>query len=165
MRTRIVIAVVLAAGALAMPHAGAASIQVPVAGKWYNAGPCTPTSVVPDPGHPAYADITCVGSSVWTGTWQGITDFTVTARYNLVTSAGDGTLVEIFVGRAGNRRGTMTFHETVHVDGNTHALRIVAELVSGTGGFANSHAHVVFTGRITSATNGFGTYNGTWTPG
>jgi hypothetical protein len=137
----------------------------PVGGKWYNAGPCTPVAVVPDAKHPLYADVTCVGSSVWTGTWLGVTDFTVTGRVNLVTSATTGTLVEVFVGKAGSRRGTMRFRETIRVDGTTRALRIVADLVSGTGGFARARAHVVFTGIITLATNGYGTYSGTWSPG
>jgi hypothetical protein len=57
----------------------------------------------------------------------------------------------------------MTFHENFHL-ANGH-VRIVATLVSASGGFAGSQASVVFTGIVTPATNGFGSYHGTWQPG
>src|SRR6185312_6827881 len=109
---RLAVAVLIGSGLLADPAAASTRGQtVNVSGNWYNAGPCVPTGVVPDPQHVGEGTITCDGSSVWTGSWSGVTDFALVARGNLVTDKIKGSLTEIFVGTGTKGAGTMTFHE------------------------------------------------------
>ena len=163
MRFRLLMGLVVPiAVAAALPAAAATHPSTSASGKWYNAGPCTPVAAVPTPGHPLHADVSCIGSSVWTGTLAGLTDFTMTGHVNLVTDNTDGTVAEVFAGRMGGKTGAMTFHELVHVDGQTHKLYIVAHKVSGSGAFKDAKVDLVFVGTITPATNGFGRYSGTF---
>lgn len=161
--------VVAAATSLVVLGAGQVAVAQPAAsgglvhGHWYNAGPCVFTGAAPHPDDPTHADLTCDGSSVWTGTWTGVTEFAVTGEGDVVSNDYSGRLSELFIGTAAGRRGSLLFHETFRVASGR--IRIVAKIVSGSGGFAGSTGTVVFSGTITPATNGFGTYEGHWSPG
>jgi hypothetical protein len=157
----LVMALVVSAGLVAAPAvASTHGKTIAVAGHWYNAGPCVPTGAVPDPNHLGEGTISCDGSSLWTGTWSGVTDFALLAHGNLVTDNVTGSITELFVGASGKGAGTMTFYETFSL-ANGH-IRIDTRIVGSTGQFAGSSGRVVFTGTVTPATNGFGTYHGRW---
>jgi hypothetical protein len=160
-QVRLVIAVLLGATLLAAPAAASPHGKtIKISGRWYNAGPCVPTGLVPDPKHLGYGTVTCDGSSVWTGAWNGVTDFAILARGNIVTDDIKGSVDELFVGSSAKGSGTMTFHEKFAL-AKGH-IRISARIIKATGGFAGARGHVIFVGTVTPATNGFGTYHGRW---
>jgi hypothetical protein len=159
---RWVAALLIGAGLLVAAPAAAShhGKTIKISGHWYNAGPCVPTGLVPDPKHLGEGTITCAGSSLWTGTWNGVTDFALLAHGNIVTDNLRGSIDELFIGASAKGNGTMTFHERfVLAKGR---LRIKAKIVEATGGFAGATGHVIFVGTVTPATNGFGTYHGRW---
>jgi hypothetical protein len=106
------------------------------------------------------------GSSMWTGTWTGVTYWTIKGTVNLLTGDSSGTLDETFIGHsADGGTGTLHFLETYTVKGATGAFHDDATLVGGSGDFARSRGKVTFDGLDLPTGQGEGTYNGTWLRG
>lgn len=131
----------------------------PVAGQWQQVVNCLFTHY-----DPTTHAMGCEGSTLWHGTWSGITHYHVEGTYDLLTGDSSGTLHETFYGydRAG-RRGTMTFSEHYTIVGATSALHIAAQITAATGDFAGARGAATFDGSDNLAT-GSGTYAGEWTP-
>jgi hypothetical protein len=103
-----------------------------------------------------------VGSTLWQGTWNGVTDYTISGVANLVTGEGNGTIHETFNGRsADGTSGSLGFVETYVVDGSGH-IRIDARIVRSAGGFTGSRGEVTFVGTQDGVATGNGTFAGTW---
>jgi hypothetical protein len=114
---------------------------------------------------PATGDLSCTGTSAWTGTWRGATTWTVTGNQNPTTGAGSGRIDEVFIGRAAHgRSGSLTFVEHFTLDA-TGKIAIHGRIVKGTGGFKGSRGTASWIG-TSSATDGSGsgTYRGRWRP-
>lgn len=145
-----------APGALAAPRTHA------VSGTWQEVVPVSMTSYTPSAGDPLNGQYQGVGSTLWQGTWTGVTHYTMQGTANLVTGAGSGTLQETFVGRSTDGgTGTLDFSEsyTVAVDGT---ISIQARIVGGTGDFAGARGSVDFLGHQYGVATGNGTYSGRW---
>jgi hypothetical protein len=159
---------VVAAG-LAMPASRALADSDPpgtttsVVGGGWATSPCVFTSFDPSTG-----DVTCVGSSAWTGSWTGITHYDVTGNLDLVTGDFRGTLIETFTGMyvPDKSIGTLTFVESFSIDGTNFAINIETDIVNSSGDptFRCSTGHVTFDGFAPLVT-GFGGYRGTWVHG
>jgi hypothetical protein len=134
-----------------------------VAGTWQEVVPVLTTAYAPtSPTDPTTGTFDGVGSSLWRGTWNGVTHYTATGTANLVTGAGSGTLDETFVGRsADGGTGTLTFAETFTIT-DTGAITINARIVKGTQDFIGSKGQVMFTGTQLGAVSGGGSYSGVW---
>lgn len=133
-----------------------------VSGQWQTLVPVTLTSYSPSTGDPTTGQYEGVGSTLWRGTWTGITTYTIRGNANLVTGAGSGSLTETFVGRSvAGGTGTITFTETYTLDSGGH-LRIQARIVGATGDFVRAHGVVTFVGTELGVVTGSGTYNGNW---
>lgn len=154
----VVVAGALAAIDIAVPAAAArAPRKQAVHGHWQTLVACVLTSY-----DPATKRGSCDGSTLWRGTWTGVTHYTVRGFFDLVTGDASGTIDETFVGTADDGgSGTLRFHERFTLDGATSALHIDAWLLGGAGSFAGSRGFVTFDGRENLVT-GRGTYAGTW---
>ena len=155
-----VTALVVAAVALApVPAASARSVTTRVRGNWANADPCLLTEFDPSTGR-----FKCVGSSVWTGGFTGVTEFTVRGTLNLLTGDSSGVIDETFIGRSYHGiSGRLIFTETFRVDGDQGRIWIHATIVRGSEGFEGSRGQVLFTGLVTPVGQGAGGYVGRWT--
>jgi hypothetical protein len=106
------------------------------------------------------------GASTWTGTWNGVTHWTIRGTTDLLTGDSSGTLDETFVGVSDDGgAGTLHFIETYTVDGKTATFYDLARLVGGTGDFAGARGHVTFHGLELPTGQGAGTYSGRWLRG
>lgn len=104
--------------------------------------------------------MSCVGSTLWTGGLQGTTKYTVTGTYDLVTGDSAGTLHETFWGRdQAGHRGALVLDETFRLDGATSTLHIDATVVGGSGDFTGSRGLLTFHGTDNVAT-GSGSFTG-----
>jgi hypothetical protein len=134
---------------------------VNVKGSWAN--PVPPLITAYDT---ASGRFSAVGSSVWTGSWNGPTSWTTSGTINLLTGDAKGTLDETFIGRSDDGgTGTLHFTETYTIDGAKTAIYIDARLLSGTGDFTGSRGHVIFVGTELPSGQGEGTYTGIWKRG
>lgn len=128
-----------------------------VRGSWTSLVNCAVTSY-----DPISKRITCTGSTLWQGTWNGVTEYVLTGTYDPVTGDARGTLRETFRGSASDgSEGTLSFYETLTLDGATSQIHIDAHLVDGSGGFTGAHGEVTFDG-IDNPATGNGTYAGWW---
>lgn len=133
-----------------------------VAGTWQTLVPVTLTSYQPSASDPTTGTYTGVGSTLWQGTWTGVTHYSISGTANLVTGAGSGTLTETFIGRATDAgQGTLDFTETYTLDTAGHLL-IRARIIGGTGDFHNAKGAVRFEGMEIGIVTGNGTYSGRW---
>jgi hypothetical protein len=145
-------AVLVALGA--SPSGAAAQ---PASGTWQQLVNCAITGYDLTTKH-----LTCVGSSLWGGTLEGVTTYSVDATYDLLSGDGRGAIAETFYGRSSDgRKGTLRFRETFTVNGSTQAMHIDAHSVGGTQGFARSAATFTFDG-FDNLLTGHGTYTGNW---
>jgi hypothetical protein len=150
--------IALAATVAALATAPAAAAP-PASGTWQQLVNCAITSYDLTSEH-----MTCIGSSLWRGTLQGITRYKVDATYGLLSGDGHGTIDETFYGRSSDgRRGSLRFQETFTATGATQGMQIDAHSVGGTGGFARSSARFRFDG-VDNIVTGHGTYAGDWRP-
>lgn len=152
------ITLIAAVAALAAAPAARATDR-PATGTWQQLVNCAITGYDLTSKH-----LTCIGSSLWTGTFSGVTTYTVDATYDLLTGDGHGTIDETFHGRAGDRHGSLRFLETFTATGATQAMHIDARSVSGTGDLARSRVALVFDG-VDNIVTGHGTYAGRWHSG
>lgn len=132
-----------------------------VSGTWSNpVGACVAHIVKFDP---ATGDITCTGTSAWTGTWTGSTTWKVTGNQDLATGAGSGRIDEVFTGHAADgRSGTLTFVENFTLDAAGN-IDIHGRIVSSSGELARSHGRARWVGTSSATTgSGSGTYSGRW---
>lgn len=160
MRISLLLVGLLLAGAATPARADAAS--VPVTGTWQALLPDVITSFEPSGADPTKGAFTAVGSTLWNGSWTGVTTYTVRGTIDLVTNANSGTLAETFTGgssAAGS--GTIDLTETFLLDATGH-LTIRTSIVAGSGDFQGSHGRVDFDGHMISIATGSGTYNGRW---
>ncbi len=160
--------VALASAVLAMFAAPAASAKETgaraVAGTWQTIVPVSLTSYQPSPSDPTTGDYTGVGSTMWQGTWTGVTHYRIRGTANLVTGAGQGAIEETFIGRAGSDEvGTLIFSETYTLDA-TGRIKIHARITGGTGAFESSVGVASFDGIVLGVITGSGSYVGRWTP-
>lgn len=165
MRPRVLAALACLALSSLAPDALAAPRAHPVSGTWQEIVPVSMTSYTPSAGDPLTGHYQGVGSTLWQGTWTGVTHYTMTGTANLVSGAGSGTLQETFAGRASDGgTGTLDFAEsyTIAPDGS---LSIQARIVGGTGDFAGAHGSVTFLGHQYGVATGNGTYSGRWSHG
>jgi hypothetical protein len=133
-----------------------------VAGSWQTVVPVSETSYQPSAADPTTGTYTGVGSTVWQGTWAGVTHYAAHGTANLVTGAGSGTLQETFVGRSSDGgTGTIDFTETYVLDDGGH-ISIRARIVHATGDFAGSKGIVAFDGTEVGVVTGSGSYHGRW---
>jgi hypothetical protein len=147
---------VLAAAALFGTSAGTASAE-PVHGGWQSVINCIPTGY-----DPATHKLDCVGSTLWTGTWTGVTAYHILGTFDLLSGSGSGTIRETFVGTSDDGgRGTLEWVERFVVNGATQAIRINARLVDGTADFVGATGRATFVGK-SNAVTGSGTYTGHW---
>jgi hypothetical protein len=134
-----------------------------VGGGWIALVSCAPTSFDPTTGK-----LTCIGSSAWDGAWTGVTHYTASAVLNLATGDIRGTIDEVFTGvyTVNDAMGTLSFHETFHIDGATNALQLTATIIGSSGDptFQCSQGRVTFDGFVPIVT-GAGGYEGKWTHG
>jgi hypothetical protein len=135
-------------------------------GRWTNpVGACVQHIIKFDP---ATGDVTCTGTSKWTGTWTGSTKWKLTGNQNLTTGAGSGRIDEVFTGSAGrgrkHRKGKLTFVEKMTLADGKISIR--GHIVKSSHGLAGSSGHAVWTG-TTSVTDGSGKgkYAGRWRQG
>jgi hypothetical protein len=131
---------------------------------WTEIVPCAPTSF-----EVSSNATTCIGSTLWTGTWTGVTTYTFDGEIDLITGAGHGTLDETFVGQDDTgRSGTLHLDETVVLVPtgvpDTAAISIDMTITGGTDDFAGARGHAVAVGIANLATGG-GTFSGRWTCG
>jgi len=153
-----VVALVAALGGLAPPSEAAKGLGTSsVVGNWTQLVNCAITSY-----NPLTKQATCVGSSMWTGTWTGLTHYVFQGTLDLITGDAQGTLSETFSGTSSSGgTGTLQFQESLTLVGATSTLHIDATLTSGTGDFSGARGSVAFDGTDNLAT-GFGTYAGWW---
>ncbi len=151
-------AITLLAAALgAVAPAAASARTIAVRGTWQQLINCVPTSY-----NPLTRQLTCIGSTLWQGTWNGTTHYTYQGSYDLIPGDGQGTIHELFRGKAADgTSGTLSFIEHAALNGAQGTIHIDAKIVAGTGGFAGSTGSVAFDGTDDAAT-GSGTYAGTW---
>jgi hypothetical protein len=142
-------------GFVAAPTANAG--QMPVNGTWQQLVNCAPTDYDPVTGR-----IHCLGSSMWQGTWTGVTNFEFDGTYDINTGDTQGTARETFHGQASDgTSGDLYVLNHIVADGETDQFRDEVDILGGTDGFAGSKGHVLFTGRI-DETSGGGEYRGKW---
>lgn len=133
--------------------------RTPLAGKWANPAPCVFT---------AYdvlgsGEFSCIGSSIWQGSFTGSTTFVAKGTVDLLTGDSSGTIDETFTGLADDgTNGTLHLLETYTIDGESATIHIDARIVGGTGGFAPSHGEMSFYGPYPLVA-GAGEYRGSWT--
>lgn len=133
-----------------------------VSGTWQTVVPVVLTSYKPSSPDPTTGTFSGVGSTLWQGTWTGLTHYKISGTANLITGAGSGTIQETFTGRSSDGRiGTMSFAETYSLD-TTGQLSIQATITNATGELAGEHGVVAFTGKELGAIVGNGTYSGHW---
>jgi hypothetical protein len=139
-------------------HARAAGAE-PVRGTWQQLVNCAFTHY-----DPTTRAMGCEGSTLWSGTWNGITHYHVEGTYDPLTGDSSGTLHETFYGAdRGGRHGTMTFTERYTLVGATSTIHIDTRMTDATGGFAGARGALSFDGTDNILT-GRGTYSGEWTP-
>src|SRR3954468_21215691 len=145
---------------LAAPAASGHGHQV--RGTWTNpVGACVQHIVEFDP---ATGDITCTGTSEWTGTWSGSTTWTFTGKLDPATCAGSGDIDEVFTGHAGRKHGKLTFHEHMTLDAAGN-IDIRGKIVTGSGQLAGSSGRARWVGTSSAVDgSGEGTYSGQWHP-
>jgi hypothetical protein len=163
MRITVTVAGLLFFGSLvsATPPAAAQS-ATRVSGTWQTIIPASLTSYHPSAGDPTTGTYTGVGTTLWRGTWTGVTEYKIQGTANLITAAGSGTLQETFVGRAaGGGRGTLRFVETYTLDETGH-VEIRCKITGGSGAFAGSRGSATFVGTELSVATGHGSYSGLW---
>jgi len=161
--TRLLCTTAIALAALLLNLAPAAAQSAsPVVGTWQTIVPATITSYQPSASDPTTGTYQGMGSTLWQGTWSGVTYYAIQGTANLVNGAGSGTLRETFVGRSSSgRTGTITFAETYVLDSGGHA-EIRARVVDATGQFTGDHGSVTFVGTMLGVVTGSGIYRGTW---
>lgn len=143
-------------GLLAGPPVASAH-TLAIKGTWQQLINCAPTSF-----DAQSKQLTCIGKSLWSGTWSGTTAYTFQGTYDLVTGNSKGTIHEVFTGKASDgTSGTLTFIEHSTINGANNRMHIDAAIVAATGGFTGSTAHVTFDG-TDNALTGSGTYTGVW---
>jgi hypothetical protein len=164
---RISLALLAAAGTLALPLAGAAAHHghhgaTKLKGTWTNpVGACVQHIISNDATTGATK---CTGTSDWKGTWKGSTTWTFTGTLSL-TAGGSGHIREVFTGRARDgRRGKLTFVEriTIASDGATD---IKGRIVGSCGSLAGSTGKPHWVGTSATDGSGSGTYSGSWHEG
>jgi hypothetical protein len=155
-----VAAAVLASLPPVAAHAAGHQHTTGVHGTWSDpVGACVAHIVSFDP---ATGDLTCTGTSAWTGTWAGSTTWTLTGRQDPVSGTITGRINEVFKGRARHAgRGTLTFVEqiTIGAAGNTD---IRGHIVRGSAALAGARGHAHWTGHSNADGSGSGTYSGQW---
>ena len=138
-----------------MRAAASASPKRAAGGDWQQIVSAAPTSYDPLTGAAVFD-----GSTVWRGTFTGITHYTARGQLDPITGDFHGTLRETFAGRASNgARGTLEFDETI--DAIASMVKIDARIVDGSRGFAGADGRLRFEGTANAATGG-GTYSGWW---
>ena len=131
----------------------------PVRGSWGSLVNCLFTNY-----NPMTGDMRCEGSTLWRGTWTGITHYHVEGTYDVLTGDSAGTLRETFYGSdSTGRRGTLSFAERYKLDGAASRIHITAEITGGTGELRDARGVATFDGTNNVAA-GYGTYSGEWTP-
>jgi hypothetical protein len=156
MRFKSIITVALCLAAVVPARAFAAA---PVHGSWQQLANCLFTHYDPLGG-----GFGCEGSSVWQGTWTGVTVYHAEGTYDVLSGDSAGRLQETFRGHdVDGRRGTISFDESYVLVGSTSMIHIDARIAGATGGFAGARGAVTFDGTDNVAT-GFGTYAGRWSP-
>jgi hypothetical protein len=149
------------ASLLASPAASAGP-GLNVTGTWQTIVPVTMSSYTPSAADPTTGSYQGVGSTLWQGTWSGLTDYTIRGTANLVTGAGAGSITETFAGRSSDgKSGTIRFGETYALDATGH-LRIRARVLDATGQFTGGHGSVTFVGTMVGIATGSGSYRGRW---
>jgi hypothetical protein len=149
-------AATLAAAASGPPAAVAEGVE----GSWQQLVNCAFTHY-----DPATHAMGCDGSTLWRGTWTGVTHYRVAGTYDLLTGDSSGTFHETFYGHdARGRRGTLSFNDRYTITGATSTIHIVGAITGGTGGFVGARGTVRFDGTDNVLT-GSGRYSGDWTSG
>jgi hypothetical protein len=147
----LVVALVLAAPASPVHAARPEAVH----GTWQTLVPAALTSFHPSTADPTTGTFTAIGSTAWSGTWTGVTTYTMSGTIDLITNESSGILDETFTGR----QGTLSLHEHFTLDAAGH-LRITCRIVHGTGDYAGSRGRVVFDGQMIGVVSGSGTYSG-----
>jgi hypothetical protein len=144
------------------PVRAAGTTDAPASGAWVSLVPVAITRYGPSAANPLVGTFRGVGSTLWRGTFIGITDYTIGGSIDLLTSAGSGWIHERFSGRSsGGDVGTITFDERYTLDVTGH-IHIDAVVVSGTGDFAHASGRLTFDGTSVSAVYASGSYAGSW---
>lgn len=147
------------------PGAQAGARTHAVSGSWQEVVPVSMTSYTPSAGDPLTGRYQGIGSTLWQGTWTGVTHYVMQGTANLVTGAGSGTLQETFVGRSDDGgTGTLDFSETYTL-ADDGTLVIQARITGGSGDFARARGSVSFLGQQYGVATGNGSYSGRWTRG
>jgi hypothetical protein len=163
-RTRIavlILSVVLLLGSQSPAHAAGRTREL-ASGSWVSLVPVAVTSYQPSSADPLVGTFRGVGSTLWQGTFAGITEYTIGGQVDLLTGAGSGWIHERFSGRSsGGEVGTITFDERYTLDATGH-IEIRAVVSSGTGDFADASGRLTFDGTSTSVASASGSYGGSW---
>jgi hypothetical protein len=151
--------------ALAAPAASAVDRdhRAKISGRWTNpVGACVAHIIEVDP---ATGDVlSCKGTSNWTGTWKGSTNWTLTGDVGL-TSGGSGRIDEVFKGHARDgRKGRLTFREHFTLDA-AGKIDIKGKIVKSSGKLAGSRGRARWIGTAKADGSGKGTYSGHWQEG
>lgn len=151
------------ATALAIAPTARAAAPEMASGTWQTIVPVVLTHYQPRMlTNPTRGTYTGLGSTLWQGTWTGVTHYTIGGTADLVTGAGSGTIDETFTGRsADGGTGTLHFTETYVLDASGSII-IDATIVGATGDFLGSRGQVVFTGTENGVVEGSGRYRGSW---
>jgi hypothetical protein len=157
-----VAATIAATTTAATAAAAAAPSRTAVTGSWVDDVPCTPTDVHPNPFHPTTLKGRCTGSSVWSGSFDGVTHYTTHGTTDLVTGDSRARIKETFIGvdSATDKVGTLHLKGTVVQDGSTLTMVVKERVTGGTGAFAKAHGHLRYEGVDTSLVGGAGGYRG-----
>lgn len=133
-----------------------------VSGTWQTIVPVVIASYQPSSPDPTTGTYQGADSTLWQGTWTGVTHYAIRGTANLVSGAGSGTLQETFAGRSsGDGNGTLSFDETYTLDAAGHIV-IEARIVDATGDFTGARGRLTFDGTEVGAVTGSGTYRGRW---
>jgi hypothetical protein len=147
--------------AVAIPSASAQPASN-VAGTWQAIVPILTTTYQPSPTDPTTGSYEGVGSSLWQGTWTGVTYYTSRGTLNVASGAGSGAFDETFAGRSTDGgTGTITFTWTYTVDPHGHIL-FWGRIIDASGDFTGARGTLTAEGTVLGAVSGNGTYHGHW---
>jgi hypothetical protein len=157
-RLRAIAGIAIAFG-LGAPGSGSASASTTVSGRWVQTVPCLGISF---PISGGWRGFHCAGAASWRGTWTGSSRYTADGAVNTTTGDAHGTIVETFRGRARDgRSGMLRFDERFVVNGATHRVHRVFEVVGSGGGFARWRGAGALDG-VAAGPVATGTYTGKW---
>jgi hypothetical protein len=145
-------ALLLAALGVAAGPAAAARADA-LTGGWQQLVNCAPTSY-----NLLTGDMICNGSSLWSGSLTGLTQYTFSGHFDLLSGSSSGTVTETFTDQHGD--GTLSFTEKETVDGPSGAYHLDATVTAATGIYAGKTGTIVFDG-VGDAATANGTYTGT----